>query len=391
MKLLECESKDILRGRNVAVPPSGGVIKTLAGLNGALKKAGKGPWVIKAQVLAGGRGKAGGIKLSKTPKEARAAAQSILGMTLSTHQTAGHGIKVDSVLIEGAAKIEREYYFSVVLDRQSAAPVVVASAQGGMEIEALASENPEAILRIPVDPDAGLAAYAARRLAFAMQIPADKIGDFVRMARSLCRIFLDYDLSLLEINPLALTSKGLSALDAKIVADDNALFRQPELSKLQDHESSALEKAAKKAGISYIGLDGSIGCMVNGAGLAMATMDTIGLAGGSPANFLDVSGSADEERVTKAFTIILKDPKVQAVLVNIFGGIVKCDVIAGGILAALKKVKMRVPLIVRLQGTNVEKGKELLARSNLKLIQADDLWGAAQKAVAAAKGATEAA
>ncbi|HVA66913.1 MAG TPA: ADP-forming succinate--CoA ligase subunit beta [Elusimicrobiota bacterium] len=391
MKLLEWESKEILKARGVPVPPSGGVIETTGRLGAALKKAGKGPWVIKAQVLAGGRGKAGGIKVAKTPKEAQAVAKSILGMTLSTHQTAGQGIKVDSALIEGAAKIEKEYYFSVVLDRQSASPVVVASGQGGMEIESLAAEKLEAILRVPVDVDAGLPAYAARRLAFAMGIPTDKVGEFSRMARALCRIFLDYDLSLLEINPLALTSKGLAALDAKIVADDNALFRHSDLEKLPDHESSALEKAAKKAGISYVGLDGNIGCMVNGAGLAMATMDTIGLAGGTPANFLDVGGSADEERVTKAFTIILKDPKVEAVLVNIFGGIVKCDVIAGGILAALKKVKMRVPLVVRLQGTNVDKGKELLARSGLKLIQADDLWGAAQKAVTAARGAKEAA
>ncbi|MHB2026709.1 MAG: ADP-forming succinate--CoA ligase subunit beta [Elusimicrobiota bacterium] len=391
MKLLECESKDLLRSREIAVPPSGGTIEDLKRLPAALKKCGKGPWVVKAQVLAGGRGKAGGIKLAKNSEEAKAVAGSILGMTISTHQTAGAGLKVDSVLIESAAKIDREFYFSVVLDRQSASPMIIASAQGGMEIESIAEKSPESILRVCVDPESGLAAYAARKLAFSLGIAAERTGEFVRMAQALCRLFLDLDLSLLEINPLALTSKGLLALDAKIVTDDNAGFRHAEIERLPDHESSALEKAAKKAGISYVGLDGDIGCMVNGAGLAMATMDTIGLAGGSPANFLDVGGSADEERVTKAFTILLKDPKVGAVLVNIFGGIVKCDVIADGILAALKKVKMRVPLVVRLQGTNVEKGKDILAKSGLKLIQADDLWGAAQKAVAAARGAKEAA
>ena len=269
------------------------------------------------------------------------------------------------------------------MDRKAAAPAVIASGQGGMEIETLAAERPEAILRRSVDPDTGLKDFEARELSFALDLPAERAGEFCRLAKALVRIFLTRDLSLVEVNPLVVTPKGLLALDGKVSADDNALFRHKEFSG-KDHEASALELRAKKADLSYIGLDGSIGCMVNGAGLAMATMDTIGLAGGSPANFLDVGGTADESRVTKAFHIILKDPKVKAVLVNIFGGIVKCDMIASGIIAALGKVKLKVPLVVRLEGTNVEKGRELLARSGVSIIQAESLWDAAQKAVGAA-------
>lgn len=385
MKLLEYESKELFAAKGVALPPSGGVIKSLAQLPAALKRAGKGPWVIKAQVLAGGRGKAGGIKLAKTPKEAREAAKAILGMNLVTHQTHGQSIKVREVLIDAASKIEREIYFSVVLDRKSACPVIIASAQGGMEIEKLAADNPEAILRLPVDPVAGLRDFEARKLAFSLDIPAERLSEFCKFAKALVRVFVDFDCSLVEVNPLALTPKGLVALDGKVVTDDNALFRHPDLAKKPNHEDSALEKEAKKSDISYIGLDGNIGCMVNGAGLAMGTMDTISLAGGSPANFLDVGGAANEERVTKAFNIILKDPKVKAVLVNIFGGIVKCDMIAAGILGALKKVKLKVPLVVRLQGTNVEKGRELLSQSSVNLIQAEELWEAAQKVVGVAR------
>ncbi|MBI4376900.1 MAG: ADP-forming succinate--CoA ligase subunit beta [Elusimicrobia bacterium] len=385
MKFLEYEAKELLRPHGVPLPPSGGVIKTAAGLPAALRRAGKGPWVIKAQVLAGGRGKAGGIKLAKTAAQAKAAAKSIIGMNLVTHQTKGQGIKVREVLVEGAAKIEREIYFSILIDRRGACPVVVASAEGGMEIEKLAEEKPQAILRLPFDPVAGLRDYEARRLAFDLKIPAQRVGEFVKLAKALATVFIQYDCSLLEINPLAFTPKGLLALDAKLITDDNALFRHQELAKKTDHETSSLEREARKADISYIGLDGNIGCMVNGAGLAMGTMDTIVLAGGRPANFLDVGGSADEERVTRAFQIILKDSKVKAILVNIFGGIVKCDMIAAGILAAVKKVKLKVPLVVRLQGTNVEQGRRLLASSSLSVVQAEDLWDAAQKAVQAAQ------
>ena len=387
MKLLEHESKELFKLKGVPVPPSGGVIDDVKKLPEALKRAGKAPWVIKAQVLAGGRGKGGGIKLAKTPKEAREVAKAIIGMNLVTPQTGEKGIKVREVLIETGAKIEREIYFSVVLDRKSAGPIIIASAEGGMEIEKLAHERPESLIKLPVDPTTGLMDFQGRRLAFDLKLSPERVGEFVKLAKGLVRVFLDYDCSLVEVNPLVVTPKGLIALDGKVVTDDNALFRQPQLSAKKDHESSALEREAKKHDISYIGLDGTIGCMVNGAGLAMGTMDTIALAGGSPANFLDVGGAANEERVTRAFQIILKDPKVKAVLVNIFGGIVKCDMIAAGILAALKKIKLKVPLVVRLQGTNVEAGRALLAKSGVKLITAESLWEAAQKAVAAAKGA----
>ncbi|OGR88655.1 MAG: succinate--CoA ligase subunit beta [Elusimicrobia bacterium RIFCSPHIGHO2_02_FULL_57_9] len=384
MKLLEYEAKDLLRGAGIPVASSGGVIKDGKGLPAALKKAGQGPWMIKAQVLAGGRGKAGGIKLVKTPAQAKTVAKSILGMNLATHQTRGQGIKVKEVLVEAAAKIVRELYFSVVLDRKIGLPTIIASAQGGVEIEKLAEDSPQAVIRQPFSPQAGLLDFEARQLAFALNIAPDRLSQFCRIAKGLARLFLDYDCSLLEVNPLALTPKGMLALDAKVIIDDNAMFRHPDLAKLPDHEASPLEKEAKKADISYIGLDGTIGCMVNGAGLAMGTMDTIQLAGGSPANFLDVGGGADGERVTKAFKIILRDKKVKAVLVNIFGGIVKCDMIAAGILGALKKVKLKVPLVVRLQGTNVEKGREILSNSGIGLVAAQDLWEAAQKVVSAA-------
>ena len=383
MKLLEFEAKDILKVRGVPVPPNGGVIKKTVQLTAALKRAGKGPWVLKAQVLAGGRGKAGGIKLAKTPKEAKEFTKAMLGMDMVTHQTHGQAIKVKELLIEGGVKIERELYFSVVLDRKAAAPTIIASAQGGMEIESLAVERPESVIRMSVDPNVGLRDFAARRLAFALDVPMDRVGEFCRVAKVLVQSFIDLDCSMLEINPLILTTKGVMALDAKIIIDDSALFRHPELAKMADHDASALEVEAKKADISYVGLDGSIGCMVNGAGLAMGTMDTIALAGGSPANFLDVGGTADEERVTRALKIILKDKKVRAILINIFGGIVKCDMIASGVVAALKKIKLKVPLVVRLQGTNVEKGQEILSESGIPIIQADDLWTAAQKAVEA--------
>ena len=387
MKLLEHEGKEILKARGVPVPPFGGLIKAAAQTAAALKRAGKAPWVVKAQVLAGGRGKAGGIKLAKTPKEAKDLAKAMIGMNLITHQTHGQAIKVKELLIEGGVKIERELYFSVVMDRKNAGPTIIASAQGGMEIETLAEEHPEAIIRMPVDPNVGLRDFMARRLAFQLDIAPTHTAAFVRVAKTLVKAFIELDCSMLEINPLILTPKDVMALDCKMSTDDNASYRQPELAKLKDHEASALEIEAKAADISYVGLDGTIGCMVNGAGLAMGTMDTIALAGGSPANFLDVGGGANEERVTKALQLILKDKKVRAILINIFGGIVKCDMIAAGVVSALKKIKLKVPLVVRLQGTNVEAGKEILKKSGLSIISADDLWDAAQKAVLAAQPA----
>ena len=385
MKLLEHEGKEIFRRYGIPVPPSGGVITKPAQLSAALKRAGKGPWVIKAQVLAGGRGKAGGVKIAKTPKEASEIVKKMLGMRLITPQTGEKGIKVDTVLVDKASDITREIYISVVLDRKLGCPVVIASAEGGVEIEELAKHKPHAILREPVDPSAGLKAFQARRLAFALRIPPERLSDFTKLAAGLVNVFLGLDASLVEVNPLIITPKNeVIALDAKVITDDNALFRQKDTAAREDHEATPLEKEAKKVGISYIGLDGTIGCMVNGAGLAMATMDSVNLAGGSPANFLDVGGGANVEQVTRAFQIILKDKKVKAVLVNIFGGIMRCDVIAEGVLGALKKVKMGVPLVVRLEGTNVKEGKLLLERSGVKMTVADSLWDAAKKAVAAA-------
>ncbi|MFH2203314.1 MAG: ADP-forming succinate--CoA ligase subunit beta [Elusimicrobiota bacterium] len=387
MKLLEYEAKDVFRSFGIAVPATGGVITDARQLPAALKRAGKGPWVLKAQVLAGGRGKGGGVKLVKTPKEAREAAKNMVGMMLVTHQTQGKGLKVKEVLVDQASKIAREIYFSITMDRRAGRPVIVASAEGGVEIETLAKTKPQAILKEPVDPVAGLQGYQARRLAFALDIPPKLLGAFAQMATRLVQVFIKLDASLVEVNPLVITAKGeLVALDGKVVTDDNALFRQKDLAKRKDTEATALEREAKKTGLSYIGLDGNIGCMVNGAGLAMGTMDTIALAGGQPANFLDVGGGATAEQVTKAFQIILKDKKVKAILVNIFGGIMRCDVIAEGVIAAAKKVKLKVPLVVRLEGTNVEKGKALMADSGISMTLADSLWSAAQKAVAAVGG-----
>ncbi len=393
MKLLEYEAKDIFRAYGIPVPATGGVIRKAAQLPAALRRAGKGPWVLKAQVLAGGRGKAGGVKLVKTPAEAREAAKKMVGMKIATHQTQGKALTVREVLVDQASKISREIYLSIVMDRRQAAPVVIASAQGGMEIEELARTKPEAILREPVDPLRGLEDFQARRLFFALGLGVQGggaagpglLGPFVKTAKALARVFLDMDASLVEVNPLVVTERGgLIALDGKIVTDDNALFRQKALASRKDPEASVLEREAHKVGISYIGLDGDIGCMVNGAGLAMGTLDTVALAGGMPANFLDVGGGATAEQVTAAFRIILKDPKVRTVLVNIFGGIMRCDVIAQGVLEAVKKVKLRVPLVVRLEGTNVKEGKELLRASGLTLQLAESLWDGAQKAVAAA-------
>lgn len=384
MKLLEYEAKDVFRANGIPVPPTGGVISKVQQLPAALKRAGKGPWVLKAQVLAGGRGKAGGVKIVKTAAEAREKAATMLGMKLVTHQTGPKGLVVREVLVDKASRIAREIYFSVVLDRREARPAIIASAEGGTEIEELARTKPQAILKETLDPVRGLEAFQARRLAFALGIPAEKVGQFTAMAARLVQVFLKLDANLVEVNPLIVTDKGeLIALDGKVVTDDNALFRQKELAGRKDPEASALEREAKKVGISYIGLDGNIGCMVNGAGLAMGTMDTVFLAGGSPANFLDVGGGANAQQVTKAFEIILKDPKVKAVLVNIFGGIMRCDTIAEGVLEAVKKVKLKVPLVVRLEGTRVAEGKELLKRSGLKMRLADSLWDAAKKAVEA--------
>lgn len=385
MKLLEYEGKDIFGQYGIPMLKRIGVVK-LGETPDSLKMDGAGPWVVKAQVLAGGRGKAGGVKLAKTPAEARELAGKMLGMQLITRQTHGKALTVEEVLVEEACQIDREIYISVVLDRKEAAPMIIASAEGGMSIEELAHTHPEKILKVPVDAEAGLLEFQARQLAFDLNIPQKNFREFTAFARQLARIFMEKDASLVEVNPLVITTDGrLIAIDSKIVTDDNALFRHMDQAAKPDHEASETEKEAKAIGINYIGLDGNIGCMVNGAGLAMATLDTVKLAGGDAANFLDVGGGANVDQITRAFQIILKDPKVKAVLVNIFGGIMKCDNIAAGVVEASKKVKITVPLIVRLEGTCVKEGKEILAKSGLKLEQADSLWEAAQKAVAAVK------
>ena len=385
MKLLEYEGKDVFARYGIPMQKRAGIVK-IGEKPESLKLDGPGPWVVKAQVLAGGRGKAGGVKLAKTAAEARELTGKMLGMQMITHQTQGKPLTVEEVLVDEACDIAREIYISVVLDRKGSCPTIIASAEGGMSIEELAQSHPEKIIKLPVDVEAGLLDFQARQLAFDLNIPQKNFREFTVFARQLVRAFIDEDASLVEVNPLVITGDGrLIALDSKIVTDDNALFRHKDLAAKPDHEASEIEKEAKEIGINYIGLDGDIGCMVNGAGLAMATLDTVKMAGGDAANFLDVGGGANVDQITRAFQIILKDPKVKAVLVNIFGGIMKCDNIAAGVVEASKKVKIKVPLIVRLEGTNVKEGREILAKSGLKLEQADSLWEAAQKAVKAAK------
>ncbi|MGD9641897.1 MAG: ADP-forming succinate--CoA ligase subunit beta [Elusimicrobiales bacterium] len=385
MKLLEYEGKEVFERYGIPMLPRCGVLR-IGDSAENLKVDGAGPWVVKAQVLAGGRGKAGGVKLAKTAAEARDLAGQMLGMKIVTHQTQGKALTVEEVLVEHAAGIDREIYISVVLDRKAGAPAIIASAEGGMSIEELAHNSPEKIVRVAVDAESGLLDFQARQLAFDLKIPQKNFCEFTAFARQLVKCFVEMDASLVEVNPLIISKDGrLLALDSKLVTDDNALFRHKDQAAKPDHEATEIEKEARAIGINYIGLDGDIGCMVNGAGLAMATLDTVKMAGGDAANFLDVGGGANVDQVTKAFQIILKDPKVKAVLVNIFGGIMKCDNIAAGVVEASKKVQIKVPLIVRLEGTNVKEGKAILAKSGIKIEQADSLWEAAQKAVAAAK------
>ncbi len=386
MKLEEFQAKQILERFGIPVPKNGGVASDAKSLAAALKKAGAGPWVIKAQVQTGGRGKAGGIKVAKNAAQAKQIAAEIIGMKLVTHQTGPDGLKVKRVFIEKSVKTAREIYMSITLDRKKAKPVLIASSEGGMAIEELAKTAPEKIIVMDLDPVAGLENFQARELIFRLNLYSNdpkKMSTRVMFFKNCATAFLKSDASLLEINPIALTqSDDLLALDAKIIIDDNALFRHPELDEFaKDQELSSAEKQAKKAGISYIPLTGNIGCMVNGAGLAMATMDIIKQCGGEPANFLDVGGGAKVEQVSAAFKIILSDKNVRAILVNIFGGIMRCDVIAQGVIAAVKQVKLNVPLVVRLEGNKVEEGKKLLAESNLNIVSIGDFAKAAQKVV----------
>ena len=390
MKIHEYQAKEILRGFGVAVP-RGKLAKTPEEAVAAAREllANKPVCVVKAQIHAGGRGKGGGVKLAKSAEEAGEIARKMLGMQLVTHQTGPQGQKVSKVYVEEGMDIARELYLGLTLDRALARNTMMASSEGGVEIEEVAASHPEKILREHVDPVVGLGGYQARNLAFALGLKGPEVNSFSKFAAAMYRAYEATDASIVEINPLVVTKQGeVLALDAKINFDDNALFRHKDIAALRDpDEEDPREQMAKEYDLNYIALDGNIGCMVNGAGLAMATMDIIKSAGGMPANFLDVGGGADEAKVTAAFKLLLSDDQVKAVLVNIFGGIMRCDIIAAGIIAAAKQVHLRVPLVVRLEGTNVEQGKALLRNSGLPIIPADDLGDAARKAVAAAKKA----
>ena len=344
-------------------------------------------YVVKAQIHAGGRGKAGGVKITKNAADVPGLARELIGRTLVTHQTGPEGRRVKRVLIEEGAAIARELYLGLLVDRAVGRPVIIASTAGGMEIEEVAAHTPEKILTVRIDPASGFQPFYGRRLGFALGLDKDLVGPFTSMLANLYRLFVDKGATLIEINPLVVTQdKKLIALDAKVTFDDNALFRNADIQALRDlDEEDPLETRATQFGLNYVKLDGAIGCMVNGAGLAMATMDTIKLAGSFPANFLDVGGGASKETVKQAFQILLSDPNVKGVFVNIFGGIVRCERIAGGIIEAAKEVQLRVPLVVRLDGTNAEEARGMLADSGLPLTVARDMWEGAQKIVALIK------
>ncbi|MEO1766818.1 ADP-forming succinate--CoA ligase subunit beta [Thiobacter aerophilum] len=385
MNLHEYQAKELLR--EYAIPtPRGVVMENTLHAEVATNELGGSRWVVKAQIHAGGRGKAGGVRVVNSVDELRQVADELLGRPLVTYQNAPQGQPVLRVLVEETLAVARELYLSVLVDREKERIAVVASSAGGMDIEDVARSTPERILRELCDPLLGLQEFQCRALAFALGLRGTQVSELTRLLRNAYRLFVSNDLSLLEINPLVLTEDGrLVALDCKISVDDNALWRRPRLADLRDaSQDDPKEAAAHAVGLNYIALDGNIGCMVNGAGLAMATMDLIKLHGGAPANFLDVGGGATAETVAKAFKIILSDPKVKAILVNIFGGIMRCDVIAEGIIQAVKEVGVEVPVVVRLEGTNVDLGRNMLAQSGLKILSAPSLTEAAQLAVAAA-------
>jgi succinyl-CoA synthetase beta subunit len=389
MNLHEYQSKRIFDEYGVAVP-KGRIAASEAEAVAAARELGGSMWVVKAQVHAGGRGKAGGVKLCRSAQEVGRAATAMLGQRLVTKQTGAAGLPINLVYVESGSAIDRELYLSLLLNRERGRIAFVASAAGGMDIEEVAAHEPEKILRADIDPAAGLQSYQCRSIAFSLGLTGDQIAEFERIARALYRLYLDRDLSLIEINPLIVTKDGrLVALDAKINVEANALYRQPALVQLRDpSQEDPMERAASEHDLNYVSLDGNIACMVNGAGLAMATMDLIKLHGGAPANFLDVGGTATAERVTAAFRLILSNERVRAVLVNIFGGIVRCDVIAEGIVQAVQQVGVTVPVIVRLEGTNAERARKILSASKLAITPAKDLTDAATKAVrSASRGA----
>lgn len=383
MNIHEFQGKQLFKRYGLVVP-EGHECKTVDEAVAAYEALSTDLCVVKAQIHAGGRGKAGGVKLVRSADEARAAASDILGKTLVTHQTGPEGQKVRRLWVEEGSSIAKEYYIGIVVDRELQLPVMMASSEGGTEIEEVAANTPDLILKAAYSPEAGLAAADAERLAKGIGIPAESVPEAVLSLQNLAKMFCELDCSLAEINPFVTTTDGsVLALDAKLNFDDNALFRHPDVLELRDlDEEDPKEIEASKYDLSYIALDGNIGCMVNGAGLAMSTMDVIQLYGGSPANFLDVGGGATTEKVAAAFRILLSDDNVKAVLVNIFGGIMKCDVIAQGVIEAVKQIELSVPLVVRLEGTNVELGKKLLNESGLPIISADDLDDAAQKVCA---------
>ncbi|MGB0720456.1 MAG: ADP-forming succinate--CoA ligase subunit beta [Bdellovibrionales bacterium] len=400
MNIHEYQAKGLLEKYGVAVPkgiPAMSVeeaVKAAESMDSAL-------YVVKAQIHAGGRGAGhftdnpegkGGVRLCKTVDEVRAAAEAMYGKTLVTKQTGPEGKEVQRLYVTDGVDIEKEYYCSVLLDRGTSRVTFMVSTEGGMDIEEVAEENPDAIVKVSIDPAAGFSGFHARKLAFALGLKGAQVKSASKFFANLYKCFIETDASIVEINPMITVGDEIMALDAKMNFDENALFRHPEIAELRDEtEEDGNEKIAKDNELSYVRLDGNIGCMVNGAGLAMSTMDIIKLYGGEPANFLDVGGGATAERVTVAFKIILSDPNVKGILVNIFGGIMKCDVIAQGVIAAAKEVDLSVPLVVRLEGTNVEKGKELMAGSGLPIISADNLDDAAQKVVEATKQAQKAA
>jgi succinyl-CoA synthetase beta subunit len=392
MKIHEYQGKELLRKYGVPVPkgtPAFTVEEAEAAAKSIIAETGSEVVVVKAQIHAGGRGKGGGVKVVKGVAAAKEAAQKILGMQLVTHQTGPAGQKVKRLLVEQGADIARELYLGIVVDRGAGRVVVMASSEGGMEIEEVAAKTPEKILKEIVDPVVGLAGYQARNLAYGLGLTGDAAKNAVALLVQTYKAFIELDASLLEVNPLVvLKDNRVFALDAKVTFDDNALYRHKDLEALRDlDEEDASEIEAKRYDLSFITLDGNVGCMVNGAGLAMATMDTIKHFGGQPANFLDVGGGATAEKVTAAFKIITHDPKVKGIFVNIFGGIMKCDTIAEGVITAVKQVGLKVPLVVRLEGTNVELGKKMLAESGLPITTAGDMADGAQKIVALVKGA----
>ena len=388
MNIHEYQAKALLAKYGVAVL-KGGVAYTAAEAEQVAKELGGPVWVVKAQIHAGGRGKGGGVKLVKSVEEVRETARKMIGMTLVTHQTGREGKAVKRVYIEEGCDIKRELYLGMLIDRATSRVTLMASTEGGVEIEEVAARSPEKILRVAVDPVVGLQPFYARKIAFGLGLVGQEVASAVKFLSGMYNAFVGLDASLVEINPLVVTGTGeVVALDAKMNFDDNALFRHRDVADLRDEdEEDPTEREASRHDLNYVKLDGNIGCMVNGAGLAMATMDIIKLYGGEPANFLDVGGGATKERVTTAFKLILSDAHVEGILVNIFGGIMRCDVIAEGVVAAAREVSLHVPLVVRLEGTNVELGKKILVQSGLPIVSADNLADAAEKVVKAVKEA----